>query len=256
MKKIKYSITERLVRWGAKEGQKRYSANIQKTGTISLAEFAEHMSSHGSKYNKGDLMAVIIQLAGCVREFLLQGYAVDLGDLGSLSPRIRQKAAESAEAFSASNITALSAGFSVGPSLRGMIHDAGFEYVSTLREQAALNAATKSGKDKVQLNAKVVLASSDSARGTVVPSGEFSKSVGTVFLVRAEPKAGNVFEQWSDGDLSPIRRIVLKEDMTLTATFKAAPSGEAASPSGGENSGGGSQNPPSGGGGSGVNPYE
>ena len=108
MGKIKYSVRETTVKWGDHAGEKRYSANLQTSGTISLDKFAEHMADHDCKYNKGDIYSVLLQMSKCIREFILDGYMVSLGDLGVISPRIKQKAATVREEYSAGNITVLS----------------------------------------------------------------------------------------------------------------------------------------------------
>ena len=107
MKKIKYSVSEHTVKWGAKAGEKRYTANLQTTGVMSLDDFAGHMADHDCKYNKGDIYSVLTQAANCVREMLLEGNKVSLGDLGIISPKIKQRAAKSRDEFSSSNITDL-----------------------------------------------------------------------------------------------------------------------------------------------------
>ena len=104
MKKIKYSVSEHTVKWGAKAGEKRYTANLQTTGVMSLDDFAGHMADHDCKYNKGDIYSVLTQAANCVREMLLEGNKVSLGDLGVISPKIKQRAAKSRDEFSSSNI--------------------------------------------------------------------------------------------------------------------------------------------------------
>ena len=151
MKKIKYSVSEHTVKWGAKTGEKRYTANLQTTGVMSLDDFAGHMADHDCKYNKGDIYSVLTQAANCVREMLLEGNKVSLGDLGVISPKIKQRAAKSRDEFSSSNITDLYAKITIGKALKDMRRDATFENVPTLANQALLIAAEREGADTVNL---------------------------------------------------------------------------------------------------------
>ena len=81
---IPYSLILRQVHPGKpKEGNKTYPV-AQVRQVMSLSDMAKHMSSHSSKYDKGDVMAVATQLTSCIREQLLLGNKVVLGDLKSL----------------------------------------------------------------------------------------------------------------------------------------------------------------------------
>ena len=151
MGKIKYSVRETTVKWGDHAGEKRYSANLQTSGTISLDKFAEHMADHDCKYNKGDIYSVLLQMSKCIREFILDGYMVSLGDLGVINPRIKQKAATVREEYSAGNITDLYATLKIGPALINMRGEASFEYAPTLASQALLVAAIREGANSVSL---------------------------------------------------------------------------------------------------------
>ena len=151
MKRIKYSISERTVKWGDHAGEKRYTANLQTTGIMSLDEFAEHMADHDCKYNKGDIYSVLTQAAICIREMLLSGAKISLGDIGVISPKIKQKAAKNRDEFSANNITDLYAKITIGKALKDMRPDASFENVPTLANQALLIAAEREGANTVSL---------------------------------------------------------------------------------------------------------
>ena len=151
MGKIKYSVRETTVKWGVHAGEKRYSANLQTSGTISLDKFAEHMADHDCKYNKGDIYSVLIQMSKCIREFILDGYMVSLGDLGVICPRIKQKASTVREEYATSNITDLYATLKIGPALFSMRGEASFEYAPTLANQALLVAAIREGLNSVNL---------------------------------------------------------------------------------------------------------
>lgn len=50
--------------------QKAY-AKSQYTNILTLDKFAGHIASHGSKYNRADIYAVLMQTVDCMREMLL-----------------------------------------------------------------------------------------------------------------------------------------------------------------------------------------
>ena len=60
-------------------------AITQYDGIMTLDQFAEHIASHGSKLNKGDVQLSIVEVVSCLREQLLAGKKIQLGDLGSFS---------------------------------------------------------------------------------------------------------------------------------------------------------------------------
>ena len=88
---------------------------MQSNGTVSLSDLATHISDHNSKYNRADITAVSIMLVDCIKEYLLQGFKVELGELGQFYNRIKSVGASSASDFNAANnIIRLRAGFKPG----------------------------------------------------------------------------------------------------------------------------------------------
>ena len=97
---IPYSLALRHTQPGEPEmGNKTYPVAQVRT-VMNLSDMAKHMSSHSSKYDKGDVMAVATQLTSCIREQLLLGNKVVLGDLGAFSVTLQADAADNAESFS------------------------------------------------------------------------------------------------------------------------------------------------------------
>ena len=106
---IDYSISVKSSKPGTKKADvketKAYGqAQIRKK--LSLEEFAAHIREHGCVYDKGDIAAIITKTIRCLREQLLLGNSVVLGDLGTFAPTLKTKGATLAEDFSASNILA------------------------------------------------------------------------------------------------------------------------------------------------------
>ena len=79
---IPYSLVLRQAVPGEpEEGNKTFPV-AQYAQNLTMNDMAQHMASHGSKYHKGDIISVATQLVDCIREQLLLGNRVNLGDLG------------------------------------------------------------------------------------------------------------------------------------------------------------------------------
>ena len=140
---IPYSLILRQVRPGKPEqGNKTYPA-AQYRQVLDLSAMAAHMTAHSSKYDKGDIMAVVTQLASCIREQLLLGNKVTLGDLGSFSVSLVADAANNAESFSTSLIERARVRWSPSNALSNLEKEATFEYVSTRKAQDEARKAEK-----------------------------------------------------------------------------------------------------------------
>ena len=153
MKKIQYSVSMEPNPLHENDPKKAYG-NIQLTGVVDITELAAHMSDHQTVFSKGTIVGVLTELSACVREMLLQGYAVDLGDLGRFTPSIRTRGAVRREAFTAENIIDLRVNFAKGKALLALRRDAEFEEtISRAAQRAALKAA-KEGKTEADWTPK------------------------------------------------------------------------------------------------------
>ena len=80
-----------------------------------------------------------------MREQLLEGKKIRLGDLGDFSVNLTSKGAESAEKFTAQNITDVKVVWDCGPEFKSLVKDAEFNLVASRSAQAALIKAIKEG---------------------------------------------------------------------------------------------------------------
>ena len=80
---IKYSVAGIKATVGKNAGKVLYHPRKQQSGIIDLPGLAQHMSEHDSKYNEGDIYAVLVQAVKCIKEFAADGYKVRLGALGA-----------------------------------------------------------------------------------------------------------------------------------------------------------------------------
>ena len=144
MKKIQYSVSMLANMMNENEPKRAY-ASLQQTGQISLNELAEHMNAHNTLFSRGIIVGILIEMATCCRELLLQGYSIELGELGVIYPVIRSKGAESADKFTVEHITSYRAVFRKGKALQNLRQDAKFERTITRKAQAATLKAQMEG---------------------------------------------------------------------------------------------------------------
>ena len=116
---------------------------------MDLPALAKHMTSHSSKYDKGDVMAVVTQLTSCIREQLLLGNKVVLGDLGAFTISLIAKAAPNADAFSTSLINEVKVHWAPSEVFTDLRKEADFEYVGTRKAQSEARKAEKEMLNKL-----------------------------------------------------------------------------------------------------------
>ena len=92
-------------------------------------------------------------LEDCMREMLLEGKKIRLGDLGDFSLLLTSKGAEDADKFTAQNITGVKVQWEPGQEFKNLRDDAEFNLVASRSAQAAVIKAIKEGKTNVDLNA-------------------------------------------------------------------------------------------------------
>lgn len=162
---IDYSVTLRINPQDKQKPAKAY-ATPQCTQVLELEEFAEHIATHGSKYDEGDITAVLIQTVKCLKEMLLAGNKVKLGKLGDFWISLTCEGAESLEEFSDDNIKGVKVLFTPGSEFENMVGKAQFRTVTTRAVQAAALKAVKAGEDSVDLAALKKPAASGSGNGS------------------------------------------------------------------------------------------
>ena len=223
-----------------------YFATAQYTEVMSIEKFARHIADHGTSYSRADIMAILYMAVDCMREQLLEGKKIRLGELGDFSVALSSKGAETAEKFSSQNIQRVTVCWEPGSEFRNLLADAEFNLVATRSAQAAVLKAIKEGKTNVDISAPITpgnpgggspsgttgqtkpkrtltVRSANESQGSVSGGGSFDE--GSTQTVRATPKPGFAFDKWSDGSTQNPRTVKLTSDLTLTASFKTATTG-------------------------------
>ena len=127
-------------------------AIAQYTGVMNIDKFARHISSHGSVYSRADIAAILYLTVDCMREQLLEGKKIRLGDLGDFSVSLSSKGVEDPNAFNAQNITGVKVIWEPGAEFKSLRDDAEFNLVASRDAQAAVIKAIKRGKDNVDIS--------------------------------------------------------------------------------------------------------
>ena len=242
----------------ATEVQNAY-AIAQYADVMTIEKFARHIATHGCVYSRADISAILYLAVDCMREQLLEGKKIRLGDLGDFSVSLTSKGAKDAKTFSAQNITGVNVVWDCGQEFKNLLADAEFNLVASRSAQAAVLKAIKDGSNTVDLTNPsggdddpngggsgnggntqgsgsgsqgsgqqsqtptdttkytLTLQSNDSTMGTVSGGGEYTKD--SQATIKAVPKSGYLFDQWSDGNQNATRTINVTRNQTLIATF-------------------------------------
>ena len=127
----------------------------QYTDVMTIEKFAKHITSHGSVYSRADISAILYMAVDCMREMLLEGKKIRLGDLGDFSLLLASKGAETADKFTAQNITNVKVQWEPGQQFKNLLDDAEFNLVASRSAQAAVIKAIREGKTNVDLNVPI-----------------------------------------------------------------------------------------------------
>ena len=235
-------------------------AIAQYADVMTIEKFARHIATHGCVYSRADISAILYMAVDCMREQLLEGKKIRLGDLGDFSVNLTSKGAETADKFTAQNITGVNVVWDPGMEFKNLLADAEFNLVASRNAQAAVLKAIKTGQTTVDLTAPIdpndptggngsssgtdggsdtggtgsdggstpqkytlTVTSADTQMGSVSGGGQYA--AGSQATVTATPNSGYQFKQWSDGNTSATRSVTVNADTTLTATFEAVSTG-------------------------------
>ena len=127
----------------------------QYTDVMTIEKFAKHITSHGSVYSRADISAILYMAVDCMREMLLEDKKIRLGDLGDFSILLASKGAETADKFTAQNITNVKVQWEPGQQFKNLLEDAEFNLVASRSAQAAVIKAIREGKTNVDLNVPI-----------------------------------------------------------------------------------------------------
>ena len=81
----KYRKVTRTPQTGENAGKELWYATVVTDREMNFEEFVDHISSHNSPYSRGTVHGVMMDMLDCLKELILDGKSVRLGDLGLFS---------------------------------------------------------------------------------------------------------------------------------------------------------------------------
>ena len=148
---IDYAVTLMANPMDENEPKKAY-AFLQSRATLSIDEIADHMVAHGCQYDRGDIIAILVKLVGCSKELMLDGYRIQLGDLGRFYLTCQSTGASSLEKFTRDNIRAINVQFSASKKFADLLQKVSLHRAPTRKAAAATLQAQIEGKTNASWN--------------------------------------------------------------------------------------------------------
>ena len=148
---INYSIVMRG-KPADKEAPKKAYATAQYSEVMDISQFSEHIASHGCVYQRADIVAILTMAVDCMRELLLGGQKIRLGDFAI---SINSSGAEMAAEYNpAIHIKKLNVNWSPGKRFINLLKEATFNLVPTRKAAKLVVKALKAGETNVDLTGK------------------------------------------------------------------------------------------------------
>ena len=134
-------------------GESKAYAFLQSRSTLRIEEIADHMVSHGCNYDKGDIIAIISKLVNCSKELMLDGYRIELGDLGKLYLSCQSEGAADKEKFTRANIKSINVNFAASKIYADLVQKVSLHKVPTRKAVAATLEAETEGRESADWSA-------------------------------------------------------------------------------------------------------
>jgi predicted histone-like DNA-binding protein len=136
---INYSI----MIMGTKPGTKKENITETKAyGTAQVHEvlsfdaFCKHIADHNSPFSKGTVKGILTDAVSCLREQLLAGNKVKMGDLGDFHVELACEGAVTTDDFSAANIKEVNVRWTPSRDFQNLRQDAEFQLVPSRSAQS------------------------------------------------------------------------------------------------------------------------
>lgn len=148
---IDYSVSGR-VNPKEKDTPPRFYASAQTNKTMSLDEFSKHIASHGCVYKRADIAAVLTMAVDCLREMLLNGYKIELGDMGNFYISLSSEGTLTAKEFNPiHHVKSVNVNWERGLSFLNLKENAEFNLVAIRAVQKKVLKAVKNGDTTINL---------------------------------------------------------------------------------------------------------
>lgn len=133
---INYSLSARVVNPTENASEKKIFAIAQYNNILSLRDLAAHIVAHGSPFSKGAILGILTDTVVCIRENLLLGNKVELGDMGAFYVTLSGNGADTAEDYSTSLIKSVNVRWKPSCEFKDLLNESQFRLVATRELQA------------------------------------------------------------------------------------------------------------------------
>jgi len=239
---LKYKMVTRINPQNKSEQPKWYAKAVQDR-TIDFEGLVNHMSEHNSPYSRGVIHGVLTDMLDCVKELVLDGKSVRLGDLGLFSVGLKTKGAKERDEWTvASHVQ----GVTLNVRNTKTWSNAELRKNTTLQELTAYDDGSLSGGDDTPDNTNpddnepdngndngsggtnagekeqifIGTAVNDQSMGSVTGMGTYDK--GTTVTLTATANQGYRFVSWGDEVTDNPRQVTADVNgVTYSAIFEA-----------------------------------
>ena len=222
---LKYKMVTRLNPQNKSEQPKWYAKSVQDR-TISFEDLVTHMSEHNSPYSRGVIHGVLTDMLDCVKELVLDGKSVRLGDLGLFSVGLKTTGAKSRDRWSVATHVQ---GVTLNVRNTKTWSNAELRKNTTLQELTGYNDGsdatddtpsdepTDSGNvERITISTSV----NNNSMGSETGAGTYNK--GESVTLTAVASEGYRFLSWGDGVTDNPRTVIAEEDQVIySAIFQA-----------------------------------
>ena len=241
---LKYKLVTRINPQNKSEQPKWYAKAVQDR-TVGFEGLVTHMSEHNSPYSRGVIHGVLTDMLDCVKELVLDGKSVRLGDLGLFSVGLKTRGAKSRDKWSvATHVQGVTLNvrntktWSNSELRKNTILQelTGYDDGSASAEDTpnddtptddptdnpgADNGGTSGGEDSGEVEQIFIGTSvNDKSMGSVTGMGTYNK--GTSVTLTAVPNQGYRFVSWGDETTDNPRTVIANENGVIySAIFEA-----------------------------------
>ena len=135
---INYSIAIMGTKPGTKKEnitQTKAYGTAQVHEVLTFEKFCQHVAEHNSPFSKGTIKGVLVDAVHCIREQLLAGNKVKLGELGDFHVELACEGAVTTDDFSTANIKEVNVRWTPGKDFQNLREEATFQLVPSRSAQ-------------------------------------------------------------------------------------------------------------------------
>ena len=141
---VNYSLGTRACNPGDAESAKKVYAYAQTRETVNIMSLAKHIQQHGSPFTRDVIVGVLTKTVDCIREELLNGNKVQLGEMGAFYVTLSGEGVDDAKDYNpAQHIKRVNVRWERGKEFDNLLPECTFYYVTTREQQAAARKAEK-----------------------------------------------------------------------------------------------------------------